>query len=60
MKHLELSPRSRCFVFLVVIGLVVLLFYMIGEIVFSIENSTREGETLLYKAGLLRRIVILG
>ena len=42
------------------IGLVVLLFYVIGEIVFSIENCTREGETPLDKAGFMRRFVIPG
>ena len=43
------------------IGLVVLLFYVIGKIVFSIENCTREGETALYmKAGFVCRFVILG
>lgn len=43
-----------------VIGLVVWLFYMIGKIVFSIENCTTEGETPLHKAGFVRRFVILG
>ena len=41
-------------------GLVVLLFYVIGKIVLSIENCTREGETALHKAGLVRRFGVLG